>query len=46
MPGPGRVDLVYTPEDGGEPKTFTVHKFEDYGGVALGMYNTDPVRTC
>ena len=43
VPGPGRVELVYTPDNGGEGQKFTVHKFEDGGGVALGMYNTDQV---
>ena len=44
MPGPGRVELIYTPDNGGEGQKFTVHKFEDGGGVALGMYNTDQVN--
>ena len=35
---------MYTPSGGGEKQTFTVHEFEDGGGVALGMYNTDKVR--
>ena len=43
VPGPGKVELVYTPSGGGKPETFTVHEFEDGGGVALGMYNTDKV---
>lgn len=44
VPGTGTVELVYTPSGGGEPQRFTVHNFEDGGGVALGMYNTDKVR--
>ena len=44
MPGPGRVELVFTPDSGGEAQKFTVHNFEDGGGVALGMYNTDQVN--
>ena len=40
----GTVELVYTPSGGGEKQTFTVHEFEDGGGVTLGMYNTDKVR--
>ena len=41
MPGKGRVELVYTPEDGSKPQKFTVHEFKDGGGVTLGMFNTD-----
>ena len=44
VPGSGTVELVYTPADGGQKQSFTVHKFEDGGGVALGMYNTDKVE--
>ena len=44
VPGSGKVELVYTPSGGGEKQSFTVHNFEDGGGVALGMYNTDKVR--
>lgn len=43
VPGTGKVELVYTPSGGGEKQSFTVHEFEDGGGVALGMYNTDKV---
>ena len=35
---------MYTPSGGGEKQLFTVQEFEDGGGVALGMYNTDKVR--
>jgi isocitrate dehydrogenase len=41
VPGPGKVELVYTPSGGGEKQSFTVHEFEDGGGVTLGMFNTD-----
>lgn len=41
LPGPGKVELVYTPANGGEPERHLVHTFEDGGGVTLGMYNTD-----
>ena len=44
LPGPGKVELVYTPADGSEPQRHTVHIFEDGGGVTLGMYNTDKVH--
>ena len=43
VPGTGKVELVYTPSGGGEKQTFTVHEFEDGGGVSLGMFNTDKV---
>ena len=43
VPGPGKVELVYTPSGGGEKQSFTVHEFEDGGGVTLGMFNTDKV---
>ncbi|KAI4890663.1 hypothetical protein NFI96_019927 [Prochilodus magdalenae] len=41
VPGPGRVEMTYTPQDGGEPLKFVVHDFKGTGGVAMGMYNTD-----
>ncbi|XP_063957394.1 isocitrate dehydrogenase [NADP] cytoplasmic-like [Lytechinus pictus] len=41
VPGKGKIELTYTPEDGSEPKSFTVHNFVDGGGVAMGMFNTD-----
>ncbi|XP_053733054.1 isocitrate dehydrogenase [NADP] cytoplasmic [Synchiropus splendidus] len=40
VPGPGKVEMTYTPTNG-EPITFVVHNFQETGGVALGMYNTD-----
>jgi isocitrate dehydrogenase len=39
VPGPGKVELVYTPE-GGEAQRLVVHDFKG-GGVAMGMFNTD-----
>ncbi|XP_073502429.1 isocitrate dehydrogenase [NADP] cytoplasmic [Phyllobates terribilis] len=41
VPGPGKVEISFTPKDVGEPIKYVVHNFEDCGGVALGMYNTD-----
>ncbi|WP_298215408.1 NADP-dependent isocitrate dehydrogenase [Acidocella sp.] len=38
VPGPGKVQLVYTPESG-ETVTLDVHDFKG-PGVALGMHNT------
>ena len=40
VPGPGKVTITYTPEDGGEPMEFQVARFAG-GGVAMGMYNFD-----
>ncbi|MGH3477760.1 MAG: NADP-dependent isocitrate dehydrogenase [Nocardioidaceae bacterium] len=40
VPGPGKVTVTYTPDDGGEPMVFDVANFSG-GGVALGMYNFD-----
>uniref|UniRef100_UPI00358EE288 isocitrate dehydrogenase [NADP] cytoplasmic n=1 Tax=Myxine glutinosa TaxID=7769 RepID=UPI00358EE288 len=41
VPGPGQVEIKFTPKDGTQPSTYTVHNFEDGGGVAMAMYNTD-----
>ena len=40
--GPGKVELVYTPE-GGEPQRLLVNEFKgsSSSGVAMGMFNTD-----
>ncbi|KAJ8352875.1 hypothetical protein SKAU_G00243510 [Synaphobranchus kaupii] len=40
VPGPGRVEMTYTPKSG-DPVTYVIYDFEGTGGVALGMYNTD-----
>ncbi len=40
IPGPGKVELVYTPADGGKTQSVTVHEF-DGAGVAEGMHNLD-----
>ncbi|THU84494.1 isocitrate dehydrogenase [Dendrothele bispora CBS 962.96] len=39
-PGPGKLQLVYTPEDGSKPTTLNVYDFQG-PGVAMSMYNTD-----
>ena len=39
IPGPGTVTITYTPDDGSEPLEMEVAKFDEGGGVALGMYN-------
>ncbi|MDR2500000.1 MAG: NADP-dependent isocitrate dehydrogenase [Treponema sp.] len=40
IPGPGRVELVYTPAGGGAEQRITVADLEG-GGVVQGMYNLD-----
>ena len=40
IPGPGKVELVYTPADGGAQQSVTVHEFAG-AGVAEGMHNLD-----
>lgn len=37
---PGKFEIVFTPEDGSEPKVYSVFKYPG-GGVGMGMYNTD-----
>ncbi|KAI0689555.1 isocitrate dehydrogenase [Cytidiella melzeri] len=39
-PGPGKLQLVYTPTDGSAPTTLNVYDFKAKG-VAMAMYNTD-----
>jgi len=43
VPGPGKVTITYTPEDGSKPIEHTVHEFKNGGGVTMGMFNTDEV---
>lgn len=40
VPGPGKLTVTFTPENGGEAITHEVHEFAG-SGVALSMYNTD-----
>src|SRR4051794_10750081 len=40
VPGPGKLTMTFTPQDGGEVKEVDVFDFPG-GGVALGMYNLD-----
>ena len=42
-PGPGKLQLVYTPEGGSAPTVLDVYDFKGKG-VAMSMYNTDEVR--
>ncbi|MGA5301376.1 NADP-dependent isocitrate dehydrogenase [Nucisporomicrobium flavum] len=39
-PGPGKLTMTFTPEDGSQPMEFVVTDFPA-GGVAMGMYNYD-----
>jgi len=39
-PGPGKLQLIYTPADGSPATTLDVYDFKDRG-VAMAMYNTD-----
>lgn len=41
VPGPGKVEIVYTPADGSKPVKYLVHNFSNEGGVSMGMFNTD-----
>lgn len=40
VPGAGKVEIKYTPKDGGDEKTYEVYNYEG-PGVAMAMYNTD-----
>jgi len=40
VPGPGKLQIIYTPENG-DQQSFDVYSFQNSGGVAMGMYNTD-----
>ena len=40
VPGPGRLTMTFTPEDGSEPDEHVVMDFTS-PGIALGMYNLD-----
>ncbi len=41
LEGKGTLTMTFTPEGGGQPKTYDVYTFKSGGGVALAMYNTD-----
>ena len=40
IPGPGRVDLVYTPAGGGAPQSLVVHEFKT-PGIVRGVHNIE-----
>lgn len=39
-PGPGKFQIVFTPDDGSKPITYDVFNYKGTG-VGMGMYNTD-----
>jgi isocitrate dehydrogenase len=39
--GPGTLTMTFTPSDGGKAHSHVIHKYEDDGGVGLGMFNTN-----
>ncbi|XP_048242091.1 isocitrate dehydrogenase [NADP] cytoplasmic-like [Haliotis rufescens] len=41
VPGPGKLEMKFTPDNGGDAMEYTVFEFKGTGGVAMGMYNTD-----
>uniref|UniRef100_A0A3G5ANV5 Isocitrate dehydrogenase [NADP] n=1 Tax=Tetranychus truncatus TaxID=93132 RepID=A0A3G5ANV5_9ACAR len=41
VPSSGKLEIKFTPADGGETIERTVFEFKDGGGVSLSMYNTD-----
>lgn len=42
VPGPGTLEIKFTPNAAGEPPlAFKVHEFQNTGGVAMAMFNTD-----
>lgn len=43
VPGDGKLEISFTPKDGGEVMRYTVFEFVGTGGVAMSMYNTDAV---
>jgi len=40
VPGPGKLTITFTPQDGGAPVTREIYDFPG-SGVAMGMYNVD-----
>lgn len=45
IPGPGTVEMVFRPADGGEPVTRLIHTFES-AGVVMGIHNLeDSIRS-
>jgi isocitrate dehydrogenase len=40
IPGPGRLDMVFTPAGGGAPQSVVIHQFKG-PGIATGRHNLD-----
>ena len=40
LPGAGRVEMIYTPADGGKEERAVIHEFKG-PGIVMGMHNTD-----
>lgn len=40
IPGPGRVDMVYTPAGGGAPQSVVIHEFKS-PGIVRGVHNLE-----
>jgi len=38
--GPGKFEIIYTPENGGEKKSMEVFNYPKDGGCGMAMYNT------
>jgi isocitrate dehydrogenase len=41
VPGNGKLQITFTPDDGGAPMSFEVHHYKNGSGVAMAMYNED-----
>ncbi len=41
VPGNGKLQITFTPDDGSAPITHEVHHYKNGSGVALAMYNED-----
>lgn len=39
--GPGKFQMTFTPDNGGQKQTYDVYHYKGQGGVGMGMYNTD-----
>ncbi|KAG0553865.1 hypothetical protein M758_12G047700 [Ceratodon purpureus] len=39
--GPGKLKMVFEPDNGGKPEELDVYHYDGAGGVALSMFNTD-----
>ncbi|MBP7253154.1 MAG: NADP-dependent isocitrate dehydrogenase [Alphaproteobacteria bacterium] len=41
VPGNGKLQITFTPDDGSTPMSFEVHHYKHGSGVAMAMYNED-----